>query len=311
MTATLLSSPHRISFLIQRGIILAMASRRFTVDPVKKKEFINIFLLMPETRVDDAMRKAEFTEKDIADLLLRRSLQRALPGGSITGLQDYIARQRKQPPPHLPVDPAATDAAATVPPPEEIVIDAHLPIDPAATDAAATVPPEEVIIDAEATTVLSSLSPGTATKRKKDRKRWNCIYYKNKKIKMMGLFSLPAVVTTTTQMTTTQTTTTHTTTTTTTQTTTKMTTVCSDDHWALNANGTMRTPLAQRIAKCRQVKPAVDSILCAGNAVQQGALFRGVLDHPSAGMFQRRRRIRMGRENRITAFSAQWRLACL
>jgi hypothetical protein len=60
-----------------------MASRRFTVDPVKKKEFINIFLLMPETHVDDAMRKAEFTEKDIADLLLRRSLQRALPGGSI------------------------------------------------------------------------------------------------------------------------------------------------------------------------------------------------------------------------------------
>jgi len=137
-----------------------MASRRFTVDPVKKKEFINIFLLMPETRVDDAMRKAEFTEKDIADLLLRRSLQRALPGGSITGLKDYIARQRKQPPPHLPVDPAAsTDAAATVPPAEEVVIDAHLPIDPAATDAAATVPPpEEIVIDAEATTVLSSFS---------------------------------------------------------------------------------------------------------------------------------------------------------
>ena len=136
-----------------------MASRQFTVDPVKKKEFINIFLLMPETRVDDAMRKAEFTEKDIADLPLRRSLQRALPGGSITGLKDYIARQREQPPPHLPVDPAATDAAATVPPPEEIVI------------------------DAEATTVLSSLSPGTATKRKYDRKRWNCIYYKKKRSK--------------------------------------------------------------------------------------------------------------------------------
>jgi len=47
-----------------------MASRRFTVDPVKKKEFINIFLLMPETRVDDAMRKAEFTKKDIAKGLL-------------------------------------------------------------------------------------------------------------------------------------------------------------------------------------------------------------------------------------------------
>ena len=160
---------------------------------------------MPETRVDDVMREAEFTEKDIADLPLRRSLQRALSSGSIKGLKAYIARQRKQPT-HLPVDPAATDAAATVPP-EEVVIDAHLPVDPAATDAAATVPPEEVLIDAKATTVLSSLSPGTATKRKKDRKRWNHISYHNKKNKMMGLFSLPAIMRTTRtmQMTTTQT----------------------------------------------------------------------------------------------------------
>ena len=122
-----------------------------------------------------------------------------------------------------------------------------------------------------------------------------------KKKKMIGLFSLPVVMMTTTTQMTTKTATKVTTT----------TTLCSDDYWALNAHGTMRTPLAQRIAKCRQVKPVVDSILCAGNAVQQGALFRGVLDHPSAGMFQRRRRIRMGCENRITAFSAQWRLACL
>ena len=60
-----------------------------------------------------------------------------------------------------------------------------------------------------------------------------------------------------------------------------MTALCSDDHWALNANGTMRTLLAKRVAKHRQVKPAVDSIPSAGNAVQQGALLRGVLDHPS------------------------------
>ena len=43
----------------------------------------------------------------------------------------------------------------------------------------------------------------------------------------------------------------------------------------------MRTSLAQRVAKHHQVKPAVDSILRAGNAVKQGALLRGVLDHPS------------------------------
>ena len=59
------------------------------------------------------------------------------------------------------------------------------------------------------------------------------------------------------------------------------TTLCLDDHRALNANGTMRTPLAQRVAKYHQVKLAVDSILSAGNAVQQGVLLRGVLDHPS------------------------------
>ena len=65
-----------------------MASRRFTVDLAKKKDFIYIFLLMPETGVDDAMRKAKFTEEDIADLKMRRFLQHALPGGSIKGLKD-------------------------------------------------------------------------------------------------------------------------------------------------------------------------------------------------------------------------------
>jgi hypothetical protein len=51
-----------------------MHSRQFTVDPAKKEKFINIFLLMPETRVDDAMRSAKFTEEDIPDLRMRRFL---------------------------------------------------------------------------------------------------------------------------------------------------------------------------------------------------------------------------------------------
>jgi len=140
---------------------------------------------------------------------------------------------------------AATAAAATVPP-----------------AAVATVPPEEVIIDAGATTILSSLSPGTATKCKKDHRRWNCTSYQRKKNKMRGLF----LTTTTTMMMTTQTLT-LTLMTTMTQTTT-MTALCLDDHWALNANGTMHTPLAQRVAKHHQVKLAVDSVLSTGSAVQ-------------------------------------------
>ena len=101
-----LSFPHHISFPIQRGIKFVMASRKFTVALAKKKEFINIFLLMPESSVLNVMKQAKFTEEDIANLRMRRFLQRALPGGSIKGLKAYIAgllppppdcRQRKLP----------------------------------------------------------------------------------------------------------------------------------------------------------------------------------------------------------------------
>ena len=54
----------------------------------------------------------------------------------------------------------------------------------------------------------------------------------------------------------------------------------SDAAWAINANGTMRTPSAQSSAKYRQVMPAVDGILRPGSAVQQGAPLRTVTDHP-------------------------------
>jgi hypothetical protein len=40
-----------------------MHSRRFTVNPAKKDKFIIIFLLMPETHVNDAMRSAKFSEE--------------------------------------------------------------------------------------------------------------------------------------------------------------------------------------------------------------------------------------------------------
>ena len=68
-----------------------MASRRITVDSAKKNKFVDIFLLIPETGVADAMRSAKFTEEDITNLRMRRFLQRALPGGSIKGLKAYVA----------------------------------------------------------------------------------------------------------------------------------------------------------------------------------------------------------------------------
>jgi hypothetical protein len=159
-----------------------MASRQFTDDSAKKKEFINIFLLMTESFVLNAMRQAKFTKADIANVRLWRFLQHALPGGSIKGLKAYIAGLLPLPPdcrqrtsdqrqcqhPHLPVDPAA--AHPRPPRMRQYLATAAM--------AARAALPKEVVVDAR-TTVLSSLLPGTAKKCKK-RKPWDCNYYKKK-----------------------------------------------------------------------------------------------------------------------------------
>jgi hypothetical protein len=58
-----------------------------TVDSAKKKKFISIFILRPESSVINVMKQAKFTKEDIANVHLRRFLQCALPGRSIKGLK--------------------------------------------------------------------------------------------------------------------------------------------------------------------------------------------------------------------------------
>ena len=118
---------------------------------------------MPESSILNAMKQAKFTKEDIADLQIWRFLQRALPGGSITGLKAYIARL-------LPPPPDPTMAAS----PEDKVADRHqrkppphLPVDP---DAMAALP-EEVTVINSGETVLSSLLPGTAATKERKVKR--------------------------------------------------------------------------------------------------------------------------------------------
>jgi hypothetical protein len=67
-----------------------MASRQFTVDTAKKKKFLNFILQMPKLRVPDAMKLAMFSNEDIADLGLRRFLQRALPGGTVKATNVHL-----------------------------------------------------------------------------------------------------------------------------------------------------------------------------------------------------------------------------
>jgi hypothetical protein len=78
-----------------------MVSRQFTVDPAKKKKFLNFILQMPKLRVPDAMKLAMFSNEDIADLGLMRFLQRALPGGIVKAMKGHLGAflPPKPPPP--------------------------------------------------------------------------------------------------------------------------------------------------------------------------------------------------------------------
>ncbi len=97
-----LSAQSLTSFLIHRLILITIASRRFTIDPAKKKKFLNFILQSPKLRVPDAMKLAMFSDEDIAELGLRRFLQRALPGGTVNAMKAHLAGLL--PPQPLPPD---------------------------------------------------------------------------------------------------------------------------------------------------------------------------------------------------------------
>jgi hypothetical protein len=280
-----LLSPHHISFQVQRGVLIINVSKLFTVDSGKNKKLIDIFLLRPATRVDDAMRMAEFTEEDITNLRIWRFLQRSLPGGSIKGLKAYVARLLLPPQPQPPAAHPRPKVARAAPS-DEVVTTAGTALSslsPAAhpqQKAARAAPPEEVVTNAG--TVLSSLLLGTARKAK--RKCWNSNHYHTKKNKLRGLL-LPVVPTITTTTTTTTTTMMTemvmpilTTMTSTTATTTAM--MAAPPCWLVGAFGSVRTSGAAKMARLRLVKPVVERILRGSGLKDHADLLRAVVDHP-------------------------------
>jgi hypothetical protein len=86
-----LSAQPLTSFLIHYLILIAMASRWFTVDLAKKKKFLNFILQLAKLRVPDAMKLAMFSDEDIADFGLRRFLQRAVPGSTVNAMKVHLA----------------------------------------------------------------------------------------------------------------------------------------------------------------------------------------------------------------------------
>ncbi len=145
-----------------------MASRRFTVDSAKKKTFVDIFLLLPETRVTDSMRSAKFTKWDIANLTMWHFLQRALPGGSIQGLKADVAGLLSPQPCHNRRPTRSVDDAIVNNVEADII---HIGEDsntPVAVNS---------IVNIEPRTAVSSAAKAVASKRK----LCNMWYYKNKK----------------------------------------------------------------------------------------------------------------------------------
>jgi hypothetical protein len=66
-------------------------SRWSSVDPGKLNTLFKIFKWVPHLCVPDAMKLANYSDEEIADVVLRPTLQRALPGGSLNGLRVHIA----------------------------------------------------------------------------------------------------------------------------------------------------------------------------------------------------------------------------
>jgi hypothetical protein len=226
-----------------------MASRRVTVDSSKKNKFVNIFLLMPETGVTDAMRSAKFTKEDMADLRMRRFLQRALPGGLIKGLKAYVAGLLR---PMQLVDNAAIVANV-----EAAIV--HVERTPSVT--------VNAVVNVDPRTMRQSMTVSSATQAAAKSKARNMRFYKNKKARVHS--SSPTAIMTTT------------TTTTTTTMTMTMAAIAAVAPSSICANGAARTLAAMRMAKMRCIKPTVDKMVDAGNVNDQATMIHAVVDHPA------------------------------
>ncbi len=94
-------SPLHSSFPIQSGELFTHVLRSNVVDPATLKKLIKIFLQMLQIHMLEAMKLAEYSNKEIANHSFCRFLQHALPGKSLKELRAHISGNV----PILPVPP--------------------------------------------------------------------------------------------------------------------------------------------------------------------------------------------------------------
>ena len=72
--------------------------RSTTADPAKLKKLKKIMIQAPTLQLRHAMKAANYSDEEIADIAFRRFLQRALPGGSMKGLRAGVDARLPAPP---------------------------------------------------------------------------------------------------------------------------------------------------------------------------------------------------------------------
>ncbi len=77
----------------------ATMDRSRSDDPDKLKKVIKTLLNMPDMKVPQAMLLARFSDKEVANLSLRRFIQRSLPGKTLKGLKVHVSGPLPSPPP--------------------------------------------------------------------------------------------------------------------------------------------------------------------------------------------------------------------
>jgi hypothetical protein len=90
--------PHHLHRPIPSGGLFPIMFRSTSANPAKLKNLTKIMLKTPNLQLRHAMKAANSSDDEIADIAFRRFLQGALPGGSIKGLRAHVAAGLPAPP---------------------------------------------------------------------------------------------------------------------------------------------------------------------------------------------------------------------
>ena len=80
-------------------ILLATVVRPSSVDLDKVKKCIKYLIIRPDLKVPQAMKLTNLSVQEVANLLLRRFIQRSLPGKTLHVLKAHMSRSLLPPPP--------------------------------------------------------------------------------------------------------------------------------------------------------------------------------------------------------------------